>query len=95
MPELVSGIPSEDQERAAIMSEDIRLSCRTMDLAVSKALKVVDELEQQRPKRLAAAAQIMGEVYSTAANAVLCGGPTSGQLKAVGKMVAKLEDLRS
>ena len=75
--------------------EKLRLSCRAMDKGVEKALRAVDELEECRPQRLAAAASIMAEVYSAASNACLRGGPTSGQLKAVERLVVKLEALRS
>ncbi len=76
-------------------NEAVRLSCRAMDTGVEKALKAVWELERERPTRLSQAASIMAEVYSTASNACLRGGPTSGQLKAVELLVAKIQKLRS
>lgn len=75
--------------------EALRLSPRAMDLAVQKALKAVQMVEIERPKRLGAVAPIMAEIYSTAANACLCGGPTSGQLKAVETLIARIQGLKS
>ena len=75
--------------------EELRLSCRAMDIGVERALKAVWELERERPTRLTQAASIMAEIYSTASNACLRGGPTSGQLKAVEALVAKIAKLRS
>jgi hypothetical protein len=82
-------------ERKTGKEKELRLSPRAMDLAVWKALQAAQAVETERPKRLGAVAPVMAEIYSTAANACLCGGPTSGQLKAVETLVARIEGLRS